>query len=295
MSERGVFAVDRGIWDHPMFQSRAPFSRREAWLWLVSSATWKRKTVFVDRKRVELTRGQLAFSVRFMAEQWGWSKSAVGRFLDTLKTETMIETQAGQSITVITICKYDEYQRVSLPERDTNRDNVGTQAGHSRDKEEDKENKEEVNGGGSARAKLVSDEAQDTADALAAACGFPDPQNCPMGWYGAAAWVQKCFNEGWPAELMITAAKETSQRKRDGPIEHFKYLEKPLAKAIAEHLRPLPKIEIREAETVVSYGTSKIQSGGSLTASLRRDLAALEQSDGIDNTLPASSFLRISN
>jgi hypothetical protein len=43
------------------------------------------------------------------------------------------------------------------------------------------------------------------------------------------------------------------------------------------------------------HGTNKIQSGGSLTASLRRDLAALEQSDGIDNTLPIGRILRLSN
>lgn len=294
MSERGVFAVDRGIWDHPMFESREPFSRREAWLWLVSSAVWKGKTIFVDRKRVTLGRGQLAFSVRFMADQWGWSKSSVARFLDVLKTETMIETQAGQSITIITICKYDEYQRVSLPDRDTKRDNDGTQAGQSRDKEEDREYKEVVIDDGGKRAKLISDEAQDTADALAAACGFHDPKNCPLGWYGAAAWVQKCFNEGWPAELMIEAAKETAKRKRDGPIEHFKYLEKPLAKVIAEHSRPLPKIEIRESETVVTYGKSEIRSGGSLTASIRRELAELEQSESADFALPTGSLLRIS-
>lgn len=137
MSERGVFAVDRGIWDHPMLNSREPFSRREAWLWILSEAGWKSRLVRVDGKRIELQRGQLAHSIRFLAEQWGWPKSNVSRFLEVLKSETMIGTESGTGITIITVCNYDEYQRVSLPDRDTEqdtkRDISGTPAGHDRD------------------------------------------------------------------------------------------------------------------------------------------------------------------
>jgi hypothetical protein len=142
MSERGVFAVDRGIWDHPMFECRERFSKREAWLWLLSTATWKAKAIFVDGKRVALARGQLAHSIRFLADQWRWPRSNVVRFLNALKTETMIGTQTGSGITIITICKYDEYQRVSLPERDASGTASGTKMGHERDKEEDRESKE---------------------------------------------------------------------------------------------------------------------------------------------------------
>lgn len=148
VSERGVFAVDRGIWDHPMFATKDPMSKREAWLWLLSEATWKEKAVFVDGKRIKLGRGQLAHSVRFMAEKFGWKKSKVSRFLDALKTDTMIGTDAGTGVTIITICNYDEYQRVSLPDRDsdrdTNRDTSGTRAGHERDKEEDRKYKKDA-------------------------------------------------------------------------------------------------------------------------------------------------------
>jgi hypothetical protein len=143
VSERGVFAVDRGIWDHPVLQSRDPFSKREAWLWMLSAATWKAKTVFVDGKRVSLKRGQLAHSIRFMADQWGWPKSNVARFLSTLKSETMIGTENGTSITVITISKYEEYQKVSLPRGTPNEPDSGTRMGHERDKEENRETKEE--------------------------------------------------------------------------------------------------------------------------------------------------------
>jgi len=162
MSERGVFAVDRGIWDHPVLNSKDPLSRREAWLWMLSEAAWKPRKVSIDGKTVTLERGQMAHSVRFMADKWGWSKSAVVRFLDRCKTETMIETQSGTGQNIITICNYDDYQKVALPNRDTNRDSdrdsSGTVAGHQRDKEEDTKNIEDIKPSSCAVAKATRTE-----------------------------------------------------------------------------------------------------------------------------------------
>ena len=293
MSERGVFAVDRGIWDHPSFANE-PLTEREAWQWLIGEASFKARTKRVGSSVVQLERGQVAASLRFMADKWQWNEPRVRRFLKRLKTDAMINAQSDAGITVITICNYNKYQKVSLPRDAASDAQTDAAATQQRRKVEDTKSTEVVDDDGK-RAKLISDEAQETADALAVACGFSDPKNCPLGWYGAAVWVQKCFNEGWPADLMIQAAKETAQRKRDGPIEHFKYLEKPLAKAIAEHSRPLPKVEFREAETVVAYGTNQNRSGGSLTASLRRELAELEQSESADFALPDGSLRLLPN
>jgi hypothetical protein len=137
VSERGVFAVDRGIWNHPLLASKEPFSRREAWLWLVSEAAWKPRVRCIGSAVIDIVRGQLAHSIRFIAEAWNWPKSNVARFLACLKTETMIDTKTVRGLTVITICNYDEYQRVSLPDRDKIGTLDGTQVGQSWDKQED--------------------------------------------------------------------------------------------------------------------------------------------------------------
>lgn len=108
MSERGVFAVDRGVWDHPMFADEA-FTEREAWLWMVSAAAWQAKRVRVGRAQVELQRGQLAFATRFLAEKWDWAHSKVVRFLKRLEIDTMVSTSATRETTLITICNYDKY------------------------------------------------------------------------------------------------------------------------------------------------------------------------------------------
>lgn len=148
MSERGVFAVDRGIWDHPLLADRNPFSRREAWIWLISEAAWKPHRRRIAGQSVDLTRGQIAHSLRHLAERWRWSVKRVRVFLEHLKSDAMIDTVTDTGITVITICNYDEYQKVSLPkgtDRGTQEGTAGAQQGHSRGTiREDKEYKEDI-------------------------------------------------------------------------------------------------------------------------------------------------------
>lgn len=134
MSERGFIAVDRGIFDHPLFEEKHEFSRREAWLWLLTEAEWKPRVKMAGSTKIGLERGQLAHSVRFMADAWGWHKSKVERFLGRLKTETMIETLTETGITVVTICNYDRYQSAISGRRDTKKTNVETAARQQRDK-----------------------------------------------------------------------------------------------------------------------------------------------------------------
>jgi hypothetical protein len=143
MSERGVFAVDRGIWDHPIFAAE-PLTEREAWMWMISDAAYRpHRRRISGSYQVDLDRGQLGGSLRFMADKWGWSEPRVRRFLKRLKTDAMIDAATDAGITVVTICNYTKYQRVSLPvdaASDALDDAAATQ---QRRKVEDKENKEE--------------------------------------------------------------------------------------------------------------------------------------------------------
>jgi len=287
----GYFAVHRSVWDNDIFEP-APFGEREAWLWLISSAAWKPCKVRVGNQMVPLNRGQLMFATRFLAKKFKWSHTTTVRFLNLLESETMIGTQATRHGTLITICNYDKYQLSGNGDGTQDGTQDGTEVVRKWYKEEEPK-KVIIDDGGNARAKLISDEAQETADAMAAACGFPDPKSCPFGWYGAAIWVQKCLNEGWAPSLMIEGSRATAAKKRDGPIESYRYLEKPLARFIAEHSRPLPEIEIRQAEKVIAYGTSRPNKGNSLIAAIDRQLAAIEEADRINPEMPESVVLSL--
>lgn len=81
----------------------------------------------------------------------------MGRFLDRLKSEAMIGTVTDHTITIITICKYNEYQKVGLPSGTDTGTPSGTEAGQRRDKLEEGETlkKEEKEGGAEAQTNFA--------------------------------------------------------------------------------------------------------------------------------------------
>ena len=105
-----TFSLVRGIHDHPIIGAREPFSRFEAWTWLLSEAAWKDRRYLAGSILVHLKRGQVAHSTRFMARAWGWPETNVRRFLSLLKAGAMIGAETGAGITIITVCNYDAYQ-----------------------------------------------------------------------------------------------------------------------------------------------------------------------------------------
>jgi hypothetical protein len=143
MSE-GFFLMHRGWRNNPIFKGE--FSRADAWVWLIENACWKSSRTRIKGETVTLDRGELSFSIRFLADAWGWSKSRVDRFLADLREESMIEARskngtvgdqkAGQGQAIITICNYRKYQDHDDGERDNNGTTSGTRAGQQRDKEE---------------------------------------------------------------------------------------------------------------------------------------------------------------
>lgn len=185
MSERGVFAVSRGVFDHPLFASRKPFTRLEAWIWLISEANWKPRPVLICGKITTLQRGQLSHSLRFLAKKWMWEKDAVARFLTCLKTETMIETQTATGQIVLTICNYNEYQKVSLPKRDIDATQTATAARQQRDKEESIEYIESI----------TKEEGTSLQDAI-------------------SAYNESANRVGWPQVQRLTPSRKSNLRAR---------------------------------------------------------------------------------
>jgi len=107
----GYYLMHRGWLDHPAFGgAREPFCRRAAWAWLIENAVYQDTRVGIGRKTVTLSRGQLSYSLRYLAGAWGWDAEKVRRFCLRLAEDGMIETDSEAGQMVITICNYDEYQ-----------------------------------------------------------------------------------------------------------------------------------------------------------------------------------------
>ena len=135
MTERqtNTYSMKRGWQNHYLFENE-DYNRRDAWCWLVENAVWKRQHPSNIRgKTIMLKRGQLCYSIRYLAEAWGWSKGKTERFINRLKTETMIETQAETGVLIITICNYDKFQPPLKKIGTQDGTQTGTAAGQQRD------------------------------------------------------------------------------------------------------------------------------------------------------------------
>jgi hypothetical protein len=125
----GYIAISRSIFDHALLaKNRGPFSRLEAWQWLIREAAWKAEARRVNGRPVHLERGQLAGTIRQWAKAWRWSKSKAARFLDSLQTEDMIKrcsarvgtmsgtmsgTKGPSVVTIVAICNYERFQHTT--------------------------------------------------------------------------------------------------------------------------------------------------------------------------------------
>lgn len=105
----GTVNISRALWDDDAFAA-APFSEREAWIWMIAEASWKARTKRVGDYVVSLERGQLAASVRFMAKAFDWTPAKVQRYLKRLEKLSLIATKSDTGVTVITLCNYEKHQ-----------------------------------------------------------------------------------------------------------------------------------------------------------------------------------------
>lgn len=201
MSERGVIAVDRGIFTDPDFASE-PFTEREAFVWIVSEAAWKDREARGQKGKVKLARGEVCHSVRFMAEAWQWSKSRVDRFIKRMVASGTLVDASRDSEKIYSVRNYNRFQTVGLPKRDATGTSSGTPAGQQRDKlEAGKHSKETPNG--------VPEIADERATILAEVMDRPHAEevNAHRKRKGAKSWTPLA------AQLL---AKEFSKVREEG-------------------------------------------------------------------------------
>jgi hypothetical protein len=128
----GFITVPRAIFTDANFASE-PFTEVQAFLNLVADAGWQPRRVRLARGAVDLERGQLLASTRFLAERWQWPEPRVRRFLHCIsgrrandaqtasqnksRNETrsyaLIDAQPTRDGTIITIRNYDAFQKVA--------------------------------------------------------------------------------------------------------------------------------------------------------------------------------------
>lgn len=108
----GWVAIQRDLLldGHPLFAPE-PFTKVQAWAWIIASAAWEDTSHFVGGKRVGVPRGSFFCTLRELQKTWGWgSDTKVRSFLGALEKERMVRCGNNAKKTHITVCNYDLYQ-----------------------------------------------------------------------------------------------------------------------------------------------------------------------------------------
>lgn len=127
-----------------LWREERSLSKFEAWLDLLQLAAFAPTKRIVSGHVIEIERGELIASLRYLSQRWTWKKDKVASYLGLLTSESMIrrETRHGQSVLIL--CNYEVYNTSGGPKPDSKPDREPTPTRQAPAKvEEVKELKEE--------------------------------------------------------------------------------------------------------------------------------------------------------
>jgi hypothetical protein len=141
----GWFKLHRGWQDSQMFRSDKD---KLNWLWLIERAVYvDEHEISINNSPHTLKRGQLSYSIRYLAKAWGCSTSYVRTYIAHLKKWHAIETQNRTGQTIITICNYSKFQDEQTENRTPSDENIAREShtnrtNNKKEKKEKKDNKD---------------------------------------------------------------------------------------------------------------------------------------------------------
>lgn len=102
----GFAVLHRSLLGHPAFRNDA---EAMAFAWMILRASWRPVRVRYKGKSISLNRGQLAVSVRDMAEAMDRDKAWVRAVLKSAKSHKLLTLNRVPGLLLITIVGYDRY------------------------------------------------------------------------------------------------------------------------------------------------------------------------------------------
>lgn len=134
--------MDNELW------SDKPFTKGQAWVDLLLLANHRDKNVLLGNCTELVERGSFITSELKLMERWGWGRKKVKLFLNFLESQKMIERNANNKRTAITIVNYGFYQDCDLPKeqqkdskrtaKEQRRDSTGTAKEHKQERKNER-------------------------------------------------------------------------------------------------------------------------------------------------------------
>jgi hypothetical protein len=91
-----------------------------AWVHLLWDASWQDKEVLFNGKIIEIKRGQLIFGLNAFSEKTGITIGKLRTILKNLEKSGIINKQITNKYSIISITKYDDYQKSTYKEHSDN-------------------------------------------------------------------------------------------------------------------------------------------------------------------------------
>lgn len=144
---QGWIKIHRDLLDNELWSDK-PFTKGQAWVDLLLLANHKDKNVLIGSHTEMVERGSFITSELKLMERWGWGRKKVKLFLNFLESQKMIERNANNKRTAITIVNYGFYQDCDLPKeqqknskgtaKEQQRDSRGTAKGHKQERKNER-------------------------------------------------------------------------------------------------------------------------------------------------------------
>ena len=144
---QGWVKIHRDLLDNELWSDK-PFTKGQAWVDLLLLANHKDKNVLIGSHTEMVERGSFITSELKLMERWGWGRKKVKLFLNFLESQKMIERNANNKRTAITIVNYGFYQDCDLPKeqqkdskrtaKEQRRDSTGTAKEHKQERKNER-------------------------------------------------------------------------------------------------------------------------------------------------------------
>ena len=82
---QGYFNISRKLFDHWLWRSSDPLTKREAWLRIIERANWCDRKFLINDSLIECKRGQCAYSIKEWGKLFNWERQKVRSFFDLLQ------------------------------------------------------------------------------------------------------------------------------------------------------------------------------------------------------------------
>ncbi len=116
MSKKGFIKIQRKLFDNFLWNEKRVFSKAEAWIDLIQSARFEERQEIIQNKVIEIHKGELPVSRRYLEKRWNWGGTKVSNFIKTLEELGMVSQRKTKGQTVINLCNYGVFQEVKTSE-----------------------------------------------------------------------------------------------------------------------------------------------------------------------------------